>query len=222
MKRQQKKAAERESKEARMRANIPGFALTSALYDTMLAWRKTASDLPDNKLTATLRCGVALFVLLLTDAMDDAEHEEFINVLRAGHNDSRGRAIVQGKERDMPIEDQQIAGNLEIADKAAHDMFAKHGCVGSALLLFKSDEVAVVENFCNWNNNDGRLARLLSAREMLAREADISHYAIVAVAWACVPPKDGAPPVRASSSLSGLTGATTPIAIEIAGLILPS
>jgi hypothetical protein len=28
--------------------------------------------------------------------------------------------------------------------------------------------------------------------------------------------------VRVSSSLSGLTGATTPIAIEIAGLILPS
>jgi hypothetical protein len=97
----------------------------------------------------------------------------------------------------MLTEDQELAENLELAEKMARHVFNRDGGVG-ALLLFKSDEVAVVENFCNWNNNDERLARLLSAREMFAREADISHYAVVAVAWACVPPKDGAPPVRAS------------------------
>ncbi len=104
----------------------------------------------------------------------------------------------------MLTEDKDLAENFELADAFARDMFNRNGDVGSAMLLFRRDDVAVLENFCVWRNVDEQAARFASARELLAREAGVTHYAVVAEVWVCEAPKDGAPAVLPSEAPDGI------------------
>ncbi len=104
----------------------------------------------------------------------------------------------------MLTEDKELAENFEFADGWARDGLNRNGVVGTTLLLFWRDDFKALENFCVWSNAYERAARFGEARELLARHADITHYAIVEEVWVCEAPKDGAPDVHPLEAPDGI------------------